>query len=243
MAQWDENNSGSKNGNPTFWRKICLMKRRKATQFVFSRLFMKKFHRYIFLIISVLVLIISFDASAQRYKKRPADTDSEESSDEIITEDTTAWQKIRKKLVFGGGAGASFGNYLSYIEVSPLVGYRITPKWQAGIGGTYIRAWGRGLYYGKTNVYGGRVYTQYDILEKVFLHGEYEVLNLDYYDINTNEIQRTTIGNPFVGGGYRSMIGARSSFNIMILYNLNWVQNKDRSPYPMPFVIRMNLSL
>lgn len=214
---------------------------------------MKKVIRNSPLFAVLFLLAFSPDASAQRYKDRTPDTE-EESSNEIITQDSTAWQKIRRRLVFGGGAGAAFSSAGSFVEISPLVGYRITDKWQAGIGATYIRAWGTWVYVDNqgnvihtekysTSIVGGRTYTQYDVTRQLFAHGEYEVLNLDYYDINTGETSRTWIGNPFVGGGFRSAIGARGSFNLMLLYNLNWANNKDRSPYPMPFVLRMNFSL
>jgi hypothetical protein len=200
------------------------------------------------------MLLLSFDASAQRYKKRPTDDNPNTENNEIITPDSTAWQKIRRKLVFGGGAGAAFSTGGSFLEISPLVGYRITNKWQAGIGGTYIRAWGTRNYYDPntgtlvysqnyaTSLYGGRLYSEYDILKQVFLHGEYEALNLEYYDYYKGEYTRTWIGNPLVGAGFRSSLGGRASFNILALYNLNYAQNQDISPYPSPLVLRMNFS-
>jgi hypothetical protein len=215
---------------------------------------MKKYLRYIPMLLVAFALFYSTDASAQRYKKRTTTDDNSTTSDNVISQDSTAWQKLRRRLVFGGGAGAAFSTGGSFIEISPLVGYRITDKWQAGVGGTYIRAWGTRVfvdYQGNivhtekyaTSIYGARTYTEYDIFKQFFLHGEYEALNLEYYDINTGETPRTWIGNPLVGGGFRSSIGEHGSFNILALYNLNYANNKERSPYPSPFVIRMNFSL
>lgn len=146
------------------------------------------------------------------------------------------------RLVYGGTFGATFGT-TTYVDVSPLIGYRITDDLVAGIGVTYMyfrQRYNTQVY--QTSLYGGRVFANYAILENVFLHGEYEVLNYDYYDFLSQENSRAWFGTPLLGGGYRQPISDRAAFMIFALYALN--SDNPRSPYYQnPLVIRVGLFL
>ena len=71
------------------------------------------------------------------------------------------------KVVVGGNLGAQFGD-LTYIEVSPTVGYKLTEKWLAGVGARYIYVKPRLLQ--SSNIIGGAIFQQYAILEQAVLH-------------------------------------------------------------------------
>src|SRR5687768_12934957 len=83
------------------------------------------------------LLFGNFSAEAQRYKKK-SDTEqqSDEETEETGTQDSSKWRNFVKKLTFGGNFGAQFGQ-VTFVDVSPLVGYRATDKLTVGIGGTY----------------------------------------------------------------------------------------------------------
>ncbi len=146
---------------------------------------------------------------------------------------------FRDRLFFGGGFGLTVGTYTD-IEISPIVGYYITPRWAAGIGLTYEyynnkyhwptkTGWER--Y--ETNIWGGRIFTNYVIVNnvndwiplglnfRIFAHVEYEALSYEkgffYYDEPGRELQNSFL----VGGGLRFPMGTRSSMNLTILWNLN----------------------
>ena len=86
------------------------------------------------------------------------------------------------KVFVGGNVGLQFGT-VTFVEVSPLVGYRFTDKISAGIGITYEYYHYQDRYYDfKTNVYGGRVFGRYNFTENLFGHVEYEYLNLEAFD-------------------------------------------------------------
>ena len=146
------------------------------------------------------------------------------------TDPATPIIPLKDKIFFGGNFGLQFGT-MSIIEASPLIGYKITDKLAVGVGITYI-------YYRlkmdnsifSTNVYGGRIFARYYILENIFAHAEYEVLNLERYDMVTN---RTNVESLFVGGGYRMKVGERSYFSIMALWNL---KDNYYSPYSNPVI-------
>jgi hypothetical protein len=150
------------------------------------------------------------------------------------------------KLFFGGGLGLQFGT-VTLIDISPVIGYRVTEKLETGIGLTY-KYYKYNDYYNlgsdlKTNIIGGSVFARYHILENLFAHIEYESLHYrydEYYGSGSSITfdQRTAVYNSiFVGGGYRQRISSGSYFFIMALWNLN---DGAYSPYSNP-VLRMGV--
>jgi len=181
-------------------------------------------------VLFILILFLSSQLNAQEYARQPR-------------EKKKAFAKERFYL--GGNFGLWFGT-TTYIELSPLLGYKITERWHVGLGLTYIYFKGTFLdqYYNvysiNTSVYGGRMLTRFYIMENLFAHAEYEVLYLEapVYDINTGSYvtQRKSVPGFLVGGGYSQKMGARSAFYIMVLYNL--IYDPYYSPYTNP-VVRM----
>lgn len=157
-------------------------------------------------------------------------------------QDSTMIRKHPKKLSFfdkvftGGNIGAQFGT-VTFFEVSPLVGYKITPKFSAGIGATYQYYHYKDQYYDfETNVYGGRVFGRYLIREFLFAHVEYEYLNLEAFDFQR---RRVDVGSLMAGGGYIQRIGERSAIVAMLLYNFT---ESAYTPYTNP-IIRVGFNL
>ncbi|MGZ5281668.1 MAG: hypothetical protein ACXWEY_05250 [Bacteroidia bacterium] len=179
-------------------------------------------------------------AEAQRYKKNPDLDQTDEENEEPETLDSSKWRNFVRRLTFGGNFGASFGT-ATFVDLSPILGYKITENWQAGVGGTYMYLGYRPTKEGYS-LYGGRVYSQYNVYKNLFAHVEYEALNVP--DMRTGFTSRAWMNTPLFGGGYRSQIGRRSYFNITALYNLNWERNADIFPiYGSPLVLRVGFSL
>jgi len=144
--------------------------------------------------------------------------------------ETSFWENV----FIGGSLGMQFGD-LTFVDVSPLIGYHLTDQLAVGIGGTYIYYRYRD-YYGeyKTNIYGGRVFGRYYFIDELFGHAEYEILNLERPDdLNYNQLRRVDISNFFVGGGYRQWLGDRTALELLLLYNLT---EEAYSPYVNPIV-------
>ena len=153
---------------------------------------------------------------------------------------------FRDRLFVGGSFQLMIGPCTD-IEISPHIGYYITPRWAAGIGVIYE-------YYNykvhwidpltgqferlETHIWGGRLFTNYVIVNnindwiplgfnfRIFAHVEYEALSYEkrFYDYNAFKINnkiRELQNNFLVGGGLRFPMGKRSSMNLTILWNLN----------------------
>ncbi|OFX43707.1 MAG: hypothetical protein A2046_03590 [Bacteroidetes bacterium GWA2_30_7] len=142
---------------------------------------------------------------------------------------------VLKRFFFGGNFGLQFG-YKTFIDVSPLVGYKFTDKFSSGVGFIY-NYYSNNVdgYKFNTNIYGGKIFGSYFIYDNLFLHSEIEALSLetvffDYAKQYQNQ-DRFLVTSILVGGGYKFMLGKNSGVNAMILFNLNESAN---SPYTNP---------
>jgi len=131
----------------------------------------------------------------------------------------------------GGNAGLQLGS-IELINVSPLLGYKLTDQFSVGVGATYeYENVQEPPYNFVSSVYGGRIFAEYMIFDNIFLHGEYEMLNIPFIDYFSN---RTTLSSVLVGGGYSQPIGEKSSYDIMILFD---VTQSSYSIYPSNYPI------
>lgn len=130
-----------------------------------------------------------------------------------------------ERLYFGGNIGASFGN-ITTVNLAPNVGYKINKKFSVGVGARY-------LFYREnypslnweysTSMYGGSLFTRYIVMENLFLHGEFESLNREVWEIGASEVSRKWVNMGLLGAGYRN-----GFLNAMLLYDV--IEDKD-SPY------------
>ncbi|MCK6648787.1 MAG: hypothetical protein L6Q66_03940 [Bacteroidia bacterium] len=143
---------------------------------------------------------------------------------------------FKDRVFFGGNLGLQFGT-VTFVDVSPLVGYRITDNVSAGIGVTYQYYRYKDRFYElETNVYGGRVFGRYMFTDYLFAHAEYEYLNLEAFDFFR---RRVDVNSVLVGGGYYQRFTSNAGVMAMLLYNFT----EDRyTPYTNPiFRIGFNI--
>jgi hypothetical protein len=143
---------------------------------------------------------------------------------------------FKDRIVFGGNFGAGFSNIETIVGVSPTIGYRFTERFTAGPGFIYQYYQYKPLKI-ETNNYGVKVFGSYQVNDFLIAYSEYEVLNLEYFTFdlygNLLDRERRNVGTWLVGGGYRQMIGSKSSIDLMLLYNLNETRY---SPYGNPII-------
>ena len=149
---------------------------------------------------------------------------------------------FNERIFISPDIGLQFGT-VTVVNISPKVGYRITEKFAAGLGATYIylndKRYKSLGYTLETNIYGGSVFTQYQLFEPVRIYAEYELLNLETFDAKSFKTKREYLPSLFAGGGYSQSIGQNSSFIIMLLYNL---LDGPKSIYDNP-VIRIGFNI
>jgi hypothetical protein len=140
----------------------------------------------------------------------------------------------------GGSSGLQFGTVIN-INVAPHYGFYVLPRLSFGIGGSY-------QYYSNAsysppvqiNIWGGSLFSRLDIIDQLYIHGEYQVLTYktDMFSPLRN-IEQIVSNNALIGAGYRQLFSdmAKDCAYIMILFNLN---DTFDTPYTNP-VFRIGL--
>lgn len=152
------------------------------------------------------------------------------------------------RIIFGGGLGFGFGN-VTNISVSPIVGYRISDNFSAGVGLGYqyfrikdkFTLQDQNLGYIKkpytATMYSPSIWGRYVIWRNIFAHLEYEHNFMsetvyDPYVIYTGPEKaiknRINVPSLLLGGGIRQPISERVSIIFQGLYDV--LQDKN-SPY------------
>lgn len=180
---------------------LCLIKIKKVNSYIY---------KCIKLNFIVILILFSFKTMAQR---------REENNENFKN------LKIERPFFTGGSFGLQFGTTTA-IDISPILGYRFTEHIAAGIGVTY-QYYRNGRYTPaiQTDLYGGRVFARFYFLEKLFLHGEAELINFERIAfiprIGATQNERIWENNLFLGGGFRQLMGEFTSMHISVLYNFN----------------------
>ena len=165
-----------------------------------------------------------------------------------------AQKNTDSKFYFGGNLGLMFGTY-TVIDISPLVGYKVTERFHVGTGLTYtyykfktdgdINGSGSVSY--STSIYGGRLFTRFFFAPNLFVHAEDELISLELPDEGiyaaTGQIanvSRQWLNSVLVGGGYGYGFGSDGpAISIMVLFRANHEFDKFY-PYQNP-IIRIGL--
>jgi hypothetical protein len=135
---------------------------------------------------------------------------------------------------FGGGIHPSNGYRYRYISISPLVGYRITMPFAAGVSLLYQRYSFPDV---KINLdqYGASPFVQYRF-GKLFAYAEYQVLSVPNFD----RPGRSMYTRLPIGLGFSQPIGARAAINAVALYDVTY--NRATSPFTTPWIVRVYIT-
>jgi hypothetical protein len=187
------------------------------------------------LLLIFVAFSVSLSAQSERFKKggSKADKPTEQSEEpkpktQASPEKPKSWTD---KLIFGGGAGLSFGTNTN-IFLAPQVGYQLKDNLVVGAGYMYNYArwrsiWANGSFQNtdfENTVHGPNVFANYSPLEGVFLGAQFEVLNHDAYLYNINtfdfDVENRWTNVLFVQGGFRQQVGKKGMMLLGIRYNL-----------------------
>ena len=155
------------------------------------------------------------------------------------------------KVFVGGGFGAGFGNY-TFINVSPIIGYRVSPKFSVAMRLMY--QYTTFEYYDVNqrrvknyngNDFGIGGFARYMLFGPVYLQAEYEHLSYDGL-YKTGETSRDTFDSFMAGGGIAQPVGRKAFLFLTAMYNFSYENfnrvNVYRFPYNSPWVIRVGIT-
>lgn len=154
------------------------------------------------------------------------------------------------RLVIGGSVGLAFGDYTN-IDFSPLIGYRISEMFAAGVAINAQYGAQRFRYYDGTtsqrnqySILGGGLWGRFYPFDFMFIHvqPEYNFINVKTTLYNPKSTYTDHYGVPslLMGGGYVQPISDRAAINIMALYD---VIQDGRSPYSNGIILRVGATL
>jgi len=163
-------------------------------------------------VILLLLILVSSSAFAQKRRDEPP--------------------PLRERLFYGGSFGLQLGT-VTDIEISPVIGLWVLPPLAVAAGPNY--RFYKDPYLGRTDIFGGRVYTQLFIIRDLnsiiplglnlgfFLHGEDELLSLEseFWKDPPVTSARFLVNTYLAGVGMSQPMGRRSSMNLMVLWPLN----------------------
>ena len=156
-------------------------------------------------------------------------------------------KKEDPKWVFGGELMLSFGQY-TYIDVKPIAGYRITPRFIVGGGPIYIYE----NYYHQleSSTYGGRGIGQFIVIPdlseylnspplRIVVRSEYEYFYLQpiwhdpYSGYYFQDVNFYSVNNWLIGGGISQPLGRRMNLSITIMWDIT---HHPLSPHTNPII-------
>ncbi len=156
----------------------------------------------------------------------------------VYAQDTLKNLNQPGRFYVGGNIGLQVGSFTN-IDISPLIGYKITKGLSAGVGLTYQYTSFSGR--GGSN-YGGRLFVRQFIFRSLFAQTEYESLSVKTSRLNESSMiieERKGINAYLVGLGYRQTLGDRAGVEFTLSYNfLETVDTPAKNPvFKVGFVL------
>lgn len=176
---------------------------------------MKNFILIYFLIYSLGTLAQLPDVPYQETPKETKKTESKKFD-----------EKIKDKIFYGGNLGLQFGTF-TFIDLSPMVGYRVTDRFHLGAGYTFNYISNR-LTQRTLIIRGYRGFARYFLTSNLFTHAEYESLQGVFPFDN-----KAWLSTFLAGIGYRQQIASRAFLDFQLLYNFS---SNPYSPYSNPVI-------
>lgn len=186
---------------------------------------------------------------------RPLNRDQKNVKDEQLVEPS--------RFIYGGWGLFGMGNGVINVGITPIIGYRITDEFSAGIGLGYqyfrIKDYNSVITDVNTgaeefrplnaHVYSPSVWGRYLIWSNIFAQVEYEhnIFTQRYYENDFTQFpppvikvnRSINVPSLLVGGGLRQPLGDRASLIIMALYDV--LQDKN-SPYYNTIALRFGVN-
>ena len=128
----------------------------------------------------------------------------------------------------------SFGDY-TRISITPLLGYKVTPRLHIGgkVSYEYITDNRYAEEFTSSN-YGGSVFTRLLLSKRIYAHAEFADISYEYM-VSELESDRFWVPFLYVGGGLIQPLGKSASAYVEVLVD---VLQDDKSPYEdwSPFI-------
>jgi hypothetical protein len=145
---------------------------------------------------------------------------------------------------YGGYIGASFGD-VEYVEIAPLVGYRLTPEFGMGLGLLYRYRTDNRYHDELTSTdYGANLFARYYVTSGLFVQGEYDNTSYEYFaDVNSSVTERDGYDAFLAGVGFNTGAGQGAGFYVLALYDFAYDENDPYRLYDSAVQFRIGVSV
>ncbi|MBK7651526.1 MAG: hypothetical protein IPJ20_13415 [Flammeovirgaceae bacterium] len=119
---------------------------------------------------------------------------------------------FKDRVFTGGGFGMGFSAQYDYISVSPIIGYKLSPRLASGV--SLIYRYTKYKYVTpniSANDFGISPFLRFQVYGPLFLHAEYEYLNNEYVTYGGQSV-RQNFSSFMGGGGFFQPIGRHAGF-------------------------------
>ena len=161
-------------------------------------------------IIGIFFLAVAVNMHAQEYVRPNGQTNNSQPNNT-----NPPPSQFGDNLSIGGSFGLQFGPY-TFVGLEPVLSYHFNKSFMFGVGPIYQYLsvdQGYGTY--TASSYGARVTALYFLpedLSRIFIMGEYDVINVPEQNQNTGQLYRGNLALPMLGIGYKEPVPTSSSF-------------------------------
>lgn len=161
-------------------------------------------------------------------------------NDEYVYDEGASKIPFKDRLFTGGNFGFNISNGLMYLELAPILGYKVNDNFSTGVSGKYLY-WGpasKNSPFSSFKYYGGGLFGRYRVSESILATAEYELLNVQDLNPNSGSFGERTFSNVFLlGAGYTNEIANNLNVQLFLLYD---VIDDPNSPYRYNYIFGPN---
>jgi hypothetical protein len=149
---------------------------------------------------------------------------------------------MQDRWFFGGGVGAAFGS-VDYLEIAPLVGFRVVPRVDLGLQPFY--RWTNDSRYSpslETSDYGARLFARFRVVYNFFLEADYQFTSYEYPNGFGGSTRASN--NAFLAGaGYSMPVGRNVGLYFSALYDFTYNNDDPYYPYDSPVQFQFGVAV
>ncbi len=180
--------------------------------------------------LALVLIVAALPALAQTPEPSPPPTDDEKPA------------AFNQRVFFGGAVGAAFGT-VDYVELAPMVGFRIAPRFEMGVQPFY--RWTDDHRYSpsfSTTDYGATIFGRVRIWQGLFGEGDYQYTSYEYQNAGGGSTRDTN--NAFLAGaGYAFPVAQHVAFYASALYDFTYSSSDLHYPYDSPVRYSVGVSV
>jgi hypothetical protein len=193
-------------------------------------------------VLSILIALPLFAQTPETPAPEPAPTPAPAPATPPPPPPAKQKSPVLHRFFFGGGVGAAFGE-IDYIEVAPMVGFKVLPRFDVGLQPFY--RWADDSRYSpsvSTTDYGATLFARVRVVAGFFVEADYQYTNYEYPHAGGGTT-RASYDSFLAGAGYAFPMGSHVAFYTSALYDFSYDSNDVNRAYDSPVRLQVGVSV